>query len=130
MFLVSLVKMDIVHLKENDFTQNSLYVCKNKSDLLFLFDSYKKKLKGNKFEKEEYGQKSYLKTTTQSRTFFSCRSIMLTFVRLNFKTSDPVFAANEYKWESQCRDLDTQANLLTCRLYIVQASTWLALTPT
>ena len=88
---------------------------KNKSELLSLLDSYKK-LDRNKFENEEYGQKSYLKTmtTTQSRTFFSSRSMMLTSVQWNFK-SKPVFAANEYKCE--CGDLDTQANLLTCRLY-------------
>ena len=88
---------------------------KNKSDLLSLLESYKK-LDRNKFEKEEYGQKSYLKTMTisQSRTFFSARSMMLTSVQWNFK-SDPAFAANEYKCE--CGDLDTQANLLTCRLY-------------
>ena len=75
-----------------------------------------KKLERYTFEMEEYSQKSYLKTMTisQSRTFFSARSMMLTSVQWNFK-SDPVFTANEYKCE--CGDLDTQANLLTCRLY-------------
>ena len=88
---------------------------KNKSDLLSLLKSYKK-LDVEKFTKEEYGLKSYLKTMTisQSRTFFSARSMMLSSVQWNFK-NDPVFAANEYMCE--CGDLDTQANLLTCRLY-------------
>ena len=88
---------------------------KNKSDLISLLNSYKK-LDVDKFTNEEYGVKSYLKTMniSQSRTFFSSRSMMLSTIQWNFK-NDPLFAADEFLCE--CGDLDTQANLLTCRLY-------------
>ena len=88
---------------------------KNKADLLIQMRTYKK-LEVDKLSSESYGQKSYLSSMkiSEARTFFSARSMMLSTVKYNFK-GNPVYAANEYKCE--CGDLDTQANLVTCRLY-------------
>ena len=70
----------------------------------------------DKLSDEDYGRKSYLSSMTlsQSRTFFSARSSMLSTVQANFK-NHPQFKANNYKCE--CGDEDNQPNLLTCPLY-------------
>ena len=75
-----------------------------------------KKLDVEKLCTEEYGEKSYLSSmrVSEARTFFSARSSMLSTVQFNFKNNNE-YKANEYK--CKCGDLDTQTNLLTCRLY-------------
>ena len=53
-------------------------------------------------------------TLSQSRTFFSARSSMLTTVQANFK-NNPEFKVNGYK--CKCGEEDNQKNLLNCPLY-------------
>ena len=88
---------------------------KNKQDLTNQINSYKK-LDKDKLLAEGYGMKKYISTMkiSEARTFFSARSMMLTTVQYNFK-NNPKFKANDYR--CKCGDLDTQAGLLTCRLY-------------
>ena len=89
---------------------------KNKREILSKFNS-SKKLDKEKLSSEEYDMKKYLSTMKMSegRTFFSSRSMMISTVQCNFK-SKPEYKANDYK--CKCGDhLDTQTNLLTCRLY-------------
>ena len=89
---------------------------KNKKELLLMLDSYRK-LDKEKIREEVYGQKSYLKSMKMdsARTFFSARASMLSTVKANFK-GDAKFAADNYMCE--CREhVDTQADLLNCRLY-------------
>ena len=88
---------------------------KNKEELLSQIRSYKK-LDVEKLSAEEYGAKGYLSSmkVSEARTFFSARSSMLSTVQYNFKNNN-AYKANEYK--CKCGELDTQTNLLTCRLY-------------
>ena len=76
----------------------------------------KKKLDAGKMSSEEYGAKDYLSSmrVSEARTFFAARSSMLSTVQYNFK-NNKAYKAKEYK--CKCGDLDTQTNLLTCRLY-------------
>ena len=88
---------------------------KNKSDILKQISSYKKFNK-DKLVTENYGMKPYISSMSiaDARTFFSSRSMMLSTVQYNFK-NHPEYKANAYK--CKCGDLDTQSNLLTCKLY-------------
>ena len=74
------------------------------------------KLDIDKLSSEEYGLKEYFRTfnISEARTMFSARSSMLSTVQTNFK-NNPQYKANEYK--CKCGELDTQSNLLSCRLY-------------
>ena len=75
------------------------------------------KLDKEKLSAEEYEVKSYLSSMkiSEGRTFFSSRSMMMSTVQFNFKNK-PEYKANNYK--CKCGDhLDTQNNLLACRLY-------------
>ena len=53
-------------------------------------------------------------TVSNGRTLFAARSKMLSSVQYNVE-SNPKYKGNSYRCE--CGEIDTQENLLTCRLY-------------